>query len=331
MGRAKDPQKHIQGRVEEAIVPPVGQSAAELPQAQQTIPAAGGEPASPFAAYAEVAVPLPIETPLTYALPEGLRELALPDLRAYRAHLERNTPEWGVLDTLCWIPISRFYRDKAVFAWLEHAVLPALATRAMARGETELRCWSAGCAAGEEPYTLAMIWRLRVASAFPALRLRVVATDVDPAMIARARAGCYPAHSVKNVPADIVAEAFRRAPAGYSVREEFRGGIEFLVQDIRLAMPGERFHLILCRNVVLTYFDETLQRAILRQMMQRLLPCGAVIFGLSEALPEGVRLEPWSPRLRVYRHRGGVATPGEAAGPHPEASAGCASVDFSIT
>ena len=63
-------------------MPPVGQSAAELPQAQQTIPAAGGEPASSFAAYAEVAVPLPIETPLTYALPEALREAAAPGKRA---------------------------------------------------------------------------------------------------------------------------------------------------------------------------------------------------------------------------------------------------------
>jgi chemotaxis protein methyltransferase CheR len=240
-----------------------------------------------------------------------MRELALPDVRAYRAHLERAPDEWAVLDRLCWIPISRFYRDRSVFEFLERTVLPELSAGALEHGDTEMRCWSAGSAAGEEPYTLAMIWKLRVAAKFPTLRrLRVLATEIDPDLIGRARTGCYPVYSVNALPADITAQAFRRSPSEYCVRDEIRADVDFVGQDIRRAMPDERFHLILCRNLVLTYFEEALQRAILDRMTERLLPGGAMIFGLSEPFPDGVLgLEPWSERLRVYRRRESIAAP----------------------
>lgn len=242
---------------------------------------------------------------------ERMRELLLPDVRAYRAYLERTPGEWDVLDRLCWIPISRFYRDRLVFEFLERAVLPEVCVKALERGDAEVRCWSAGCAAGEEPYTVAMIWRLRVASRFPALRLRVLATDIDPEMIRRARTGCFPLYSVKDLPADVRMQAFRPAPGGYCVKDEFQADVDFVEQDVRRAMPDERFHLILCRNLVLTYFEEALQRAVLDRMTDRLLAGGVMVFGLGESVPDGVRgLEPWSARLRIYCRRVGVAAPG---------------------
>ena len=83
-----------------------------------------------------------------------LQELGLPSLEAYRAYLTDHPSEWATLDTLCWIPISRFYRDRGVFQHVEHEILPRLAQLALARREGEIRCWSAGCAGGEEPYTV---------------------------------------------------------------------------------------------------------------------------------------------------------------------------------
>jgi len=263
---------------------------------------------------------------------ERLRQLALPDLRAYRAYLEHAADEWAVLDRLCWIPISRFYRDTMMFQFLEATVLPEVSAQALARGETQVRCWSAGCAAGEEPYTVAMIWRLRLAARFPTLRLRVVATDIDRELIGRARAGCYPAHSVKGLPSGMAAEALRPSPTGYCVRDELRGDVEFVEQDIRRAMPDGPFDLILCRNLVLTYFDEALRRGIVDGMAARLLPGGAMIFGLTESVPAGLPgLEPWSARLRVYRRRDGVGAPGEAREPHLQARVKSAPVDFSLS
>jgi chemotaxis protein methyltransferase CheR len=109
-----------------------------------------------------------------------LQELGLADLGGYRAYLENHPGEWRMLDGLCRIGISRFYRDRSVFEHLEHEVFHELARLLVARGEDEMHCWSAGCAAGEEPYTLAIIWKERFAIKFPELRLRIVATDVDP-------------------------------------------------------------------------------------------------------------------------------------------------------
>jgi chemotaxis protein methyltransferase CheR len=71
-----------------------------------------------------------------------LTELDLPDAAAYRRYLESNSEEWRVLDRVCRIPVSRFYRDRAVFEYLECVVLPELTASIVAKGETELRSWS---------------------------------------------------------------------------------------------------------------------------------------------------------------------------------------------
>jgi chemotaxis protein methyltransferase CheR len=90
-----------------------------------------------------------------------LRELNLPDLAEYRCHLEAHPAEWGVLGEICRITISRFYRDRVVFDHLHRVILPELARSAEGRG-AELRRWSAGCASGEEPYALKILWELRM-------------------------------------------------------------------------------------------------------------------------------------------------------------------------
>jgi chemotaxis protein methyltransferase CheR len=119
--------------------------------------------------------------------------LNLASLDAYRAHLDAHPEEWAVLETLTPITISRFYRDRAVFEQLERAVLPGLAAAAIAAQRDRLIAWSAGCASGEEAYTLTLMWNAALAARFPQLRLEVVATDVDPTMLRRAREASYEA------------------------------------------------------------------------------------------------------------------------------------------
>jgi len=115
---------------------------------------------------------------------------------AYMAYLGDHREEWKVLDGLCTVPISRFYRDRAVFDYLGDTVLPILARSATARTEPTVRCWSAGCASGEEPYTMSLLWTHRVRSRFPQTALAVLATDLDtqlldrPAMAAAASGSC---------------------------------------------------------------------------------------------------------------------------------------------
>lgn len=112
-----------------------------------------------------------------------LQELALADVAAYCAYLESHPAEWEVLDGMCHITTSRFYRDKGVFDFLARQVFPEIARMVLEREEKTLRCWSAGCASGEEPYTLALLWQLYLKPRFPDLSMRIVATDADAAML----------------------------------------------------------------------------------------------------------------------------------------------------
>src|SRR5262245_44730401 len=116
-----------------------------------------------------------------------LAQLGLADTAAYRARLEAEPAEWAVLDAMCFVTISRFYRDQAVWDMLQSEVLPAVATAALAQGQKELCCWSSGCASGEEPYTLSILWALGLADRYPGLRLRILATDQDEVVLDRAR------------------------------------------------------------------------------------------------------------------------------------------------
>jgi chemotaxis protein methyltransferase CheR len=213
------------------------------------------------------------------------RELGLADLAAYRAYLESHTDEWPVLDGLCRITISRFSRDRAVFGFLERDVLPALAAETR-----KLALWSAGCASGEEPYTLALIWELALAPAFPAVEAGILATDVDPVLVERARHARYAAASLRELPE----EWRRRAFDGLELRAEFRRRVRLRQHDLRAGAPDGPFDLVLCRNLAFTYFEPALQEEVCGMLAGCLRPGGALVLGLHESLPAAARgFAPW--------------------------------------
>lgn len=109
----------------------------------------------------------------------------------------------------------------------------------------------------------------------------------DATMIERARQGCYEQNSLKDLPAEFIPEAFIRSDEVYCVRGRCRTPIQFELQDIRERMPAGPFHLILCRHLVFTCFDQEMQRALLAQMIERLVPGGVFATGKQEALPAG--------------------------------------------
>ncbi len=235
-----------------------------------------------------------------------LRELGLSGPPAYREYLACTPAEWAALDALCPITISNFYRDRAVFDFLAGSLLTQLAQAAAAQGERTLRAWSIGCTSGEEPYSLMLAWRLGAQPPLPGgLALRVLATDVDETVLERARTGCYAPGSLKQLPPNWLQEAFEPAEGVYCLRPRYREGVDFLRQDIRDPLPQERFHLILCRNLVFTYFDEPTQREMLTRIARRLFPGGALVIGRRESLPPGAALSPWpgAERLGIYQWR----------------------------
>lgn len=223
-----------------------------------------------------------------------IRELGLKGFAEYAIYLESNEAEWKVLDSYCRITISRFYRDKGVWEFVGNEVLPCLA----ARFGGELHAWCIGCASGEEPYTLKLV---SMPGARPPVKLRVVATDADDRLLERARTACYPKSGIRELPDEALKKAFAEKQNEWHLKEKFRSGVEFINQDIRDETPNSRFHLILCRNLVFTYFDENLQREILGNIVERLHPGGALIIGKHEFLPdEPIKLKDWSRENGIY-------------------------------
>jgi chemotaxis protein methyltransferase CheR len=169
------------------------------------------------------------------------RALGLADVTAYRAHLEATPAEWEELRSLCSIPISRFYRDRAIFESLEHVVLrwPPPCSRAI-----HLECWARAVRQAKSVH--ASMFGNCSSARYPRLQLRVLATDIDlvlpsaPSLRATVRA-------LEKVPVSRARTACRRVLRA----QAFRAAVRITHQDICAAMPEQNFDLILCRNVVL--------------------------------------------------------------------------------
>jgi chemotaxis protein methyltransferase CheR len=222
-----------------------------------------------------------VRTQVCKRLKRRIRLLGLSGFTAYRDLLDGNPNEWRVVDDCCCITISRFFRDRRMFEILCDRALPGIAERARDQ-QRDARCWSAGCASGEEPYTLRLLWDLKTGAA---ARLSIVATDVDDAVLARARKGCYPGASLRELPPDLLARGFEEADQFFCILERHRRDITFMHHDLRSeAIPGF-FDLILCRNLAFTYFAPRLQCQVLERLAGRLRPNGWLVIGAHERLP----------------------------------------------
>lgn len=215
-----------------------------------------------------------------------LHELDLGDLEAYRQYLAAHADEWQTLDGLCRITISRFCRDREVFRTLTTEVLPRLARQVRVANLAAVEVWSAGCGAGEEPYSLTVLADDHFDPVLSQMSLNVIATDSDGHQIRRARTAVYPASCLRELSPALRRRAFERVePNSFHLRESYRSGVELQLQDLRREMPEGPFHLILCRNLAFTYFDTQHQREILTGLIGCLATGGYLVIGTHERLP----------------------------------------------
>lgn len=229
----------------------------------------------------------------------------LPGIAEYvRALTARELPdEWGSLIPLVTIKESYFFRAPQQFDVIRQRILPLLIK---ARSATrQLRIWSAACARGEEPATLAML--LADEPALAGWSWTIVATDVDEEALAGARLGLYGERAVAQVPPPLLARWFSRRGKLYELDSGLRSRI--LYQPVNLAhapfaLPFEELDLVLMRNVLI-YFRRPLQRWVISQVANILAPAGYLFLGASETLwqiqdeLESVDLGP----CFAYRHR----------------------------
>jgi chemotaxis protein methyltransferase CheR len=178
--------------------------------------------------------------------------------------------------------VTRFFREGHHFNHLETVALPPLLEKAR-RGE-RIRIWSAACSSGEEPYSIAMTL-LGVEAEAAALDIKILATDIDPNVIARGRAGVYPSESLDDIPPATRQKFFRPAadnPTQFAVSDAMRKLVAFRPLNLNAHWPmrGD-FQAIFCRNVVI-YFDHATQHGLWGKFAEKLVPEGFLYIGHSE-------------------------------------------------
>lgn len=180
------------------------------------------------------------------------------------------------------VTYTEFFRDSGAFHYLKQELLPELIAHARERNYT-LRCWSAGCATGEEAFSLAMLLADLLEPEMGRWKVTVFATDVSEAAIAFARRGVYAENVLKGLPAGYQARFFEHADHGYRVVKVLRQMVVFGRQDVARMPPFSSIDLVLCRNV-LSYLTPAAQASVLNRFAFSLFPEGYLMLGRGEAV-----------------------------------------------
>ena len=226
----------------------------------------------------------------------GIREFS-----AYLDRIRRDPGEQVVLRGLLTVTISLFFRNARLFRVLRETVLPLLAARM-----EPVYAWSAGCASGEEAYSVRIAWEEMEGEKPP---LVLVGTDVDEEVLSRTTRGAYPESSLREVPRELRPKYFAPSqdPPGVILDERIRRSVTFLRHDLLRDDPPGRFDLILCRNAAFTYFSRPRRISVADRLAEGLESGGVLVLGRTEGLPPEAfdRFEAAFPSERIFRRRPG--------------------------
>lgn len=213
--------------------------------------------------------------------------------------LETSASEAQLLFNELLINVTQFFRDPLAFQVMQAQVLqPMLA----AKGRDEmLRIWVAGCASGEEAYSLAILLHELLQGRDQPLTVQFFATDLDADAIATARAGLYPPSIAEDVGAHRLQRYFTQEEAGYRVRKEIREMIVFAVQNVIKDPPFTRLDLLCCRNLMI-YLGHALQNRLVPSFHYALKPGGVLFLSPSESIGGHATLfSPLHRKWKLYR------------------------------
>lgn len=226
------------------------------------------------------------------------------DLRAYLTLVKRNPVERAALVKALTIHVSQFFRNPTTFQALEREVLPAILAEKDRTGGRALRLWSAGCACGEEAYSLALLLCETAQDALKRYSTTIYGTDIEPECLRTARDGCYSAGSLKSVPAHWRQRYFVPAGVQYSVGPELRSRVHFKRHNILDPVPFGRIDLVVFRNVLI-YMADALQEQVLLGIHGALSAGGYLVLGKVEGLSGSAKdlFAPVNVPERIYRKR----------------------------
>lgn len=205
-----------------------------------------------------------------------MRTLGLRDFMEYYDYLKSDEKEVEKLLDAIAINVTEFMRDYTPFKFFMEKILPEISRKGI------LRFWSAGCAFGEEAYTIAICTLETTNSNFS-----VYATDIDEDCLKKAIAGEYREPQLRNLDEELIKKYFEKVGDRYKVKDFVKKHIRFKKHDLTSQEPITKYlDVIFCRNVMI-YFSEQQKEKVLRDFYEALNAGGYLIIGKSESIPKG--------------------------------------------
>ncbi|MEX6689797.1 CheR family methyltransferase [Danxiaibacter flavus] len=204
----------------------------------------------------------------------------LPDLQSYATYIQQHPEETTALLKDLLISVTNFFRDKKAFEAIQAEVLPPIIHQKNA--EEQVRIWVAGCATGEEAYSMAIMCAEQTLNVIDAPKIQIFATDIDEDAIAHAREGFYTINDAADVSAERLRRFFNKEGDGYRVRREIREMVLFANHNFIKDPPFSHLDLVACRNVLI-YLNRSAQERVLETFHFALNPEGYLFLGTSES------------------------------------------------
>ncbi|MBU0768353.1 MAG: hypothetical protein KJ687_04595 [Proteobacteria bacterium] len=229
-----------------------------------------------------------------------MNQLGCRNMAAYLSALDGNPESRQACELLMTVSITRFFRDREFWRTLEEKLLPGLVTM----HPEKLKVWSAGCACGDEVYSFKIVWECLKKRLVKLPELELLASDMNPAYLDRARAGIFSAGSLKELNDELRTKYFVPQPGTkhYKVKDALGRDVVWQCRHLLSTPPGSDFNIIFLRNSILTYYEQPLKQKAFENVVQQLSPAGLLIIGSHESLPLGTtHLVCVEPHPFVYR------------------------------
>ncbi|MDB9317114.1 CheR family methyltransferase [Nodularia spumigena] len=210
-----------------------------------------------------------------------IQSLSIENFEDYLDYLEVYPDEFHQLFNTILINVTAFFRDSSAWEYLAEQVLPNIVARK--KHSDQIRIWSAGCASGEEAYTLAMLMAEILGAEEFRQRVKIYATDVDEEALNQARQAVYSAKDVQLVPPELKEKYFEIAGNNYVFRQDLRRSVIFGRHDLLQDAPISRLDLLVCRNTLM-YFNSETQGRIMARFHFALNDAGYLFLGKAEML-----------------------------------------------
>jgi chemotaxis protein methyltransferase CheR len=228
-----------------------------------------------------------------------MHEIRCRNIEEYIMAIEKDRKERLQFEHLMTVSISRFFRDRKLWETIKDRILPLLTPKT----SQALNVWSAGCAAGEEVYSFKILWESFRKSCTNISNIYILATDIRPEYLDRAKAAVYLGSSMREVSQDIRSTYFETAPRGkFALKSWMKDGIVWQVHDLLSDPPGIACDLIFLRNNLLTYYVDEFKIPTVKRILDRLAPGGFLIIGSHERMPvEVADLKPWEESTIIFQ------------------------------